>query len=262
MDNINLLFLGTGTSQGIPVIACPCNVCASGDPKDKRLRCSVLIEAGGKYILIDPGPDFRQQMLRADVKQLDAILFTHGHKDHTAGLDDVRAYNYVLQRPMDVYAEKRVQRVLKQEFAYIFAKHRYPGIPELNIHTISNKPFAIDGIPIIPIRAKHMKLPVLGFRIGPLAYLTDANSIGSKEKRKLQGLECFVVNGLRKERHISHFSLQESLHLIEEVKPRQAFITHISHQLGIHSEVQTELPPNIQLAYDGLTVCVNGFPGV
>ncbi len=255
-NQIKLLFLGTGTSQGVPVIACPCAVCASTDPRDKRLRCSVLLHVDGKNILIDSGPDFRQQMLRADVKQLDAIMFTHGHKDHTAGLDDVRAYNYVLQRPMDIYAEERVQEVLHQEFAYIFADTKYPGVPELNMHTIDEKPFTIGETAIIPVRAMHLNLPVLGFRIGRLAYITDANSIDEAEKGKLRGLECFIINGLRKGPHLSHFNLEQALCLIEELKPERAYITHISHQMGFHRQVQHELPPNVYLAYDGLEVCV------
>ena len=249
---MKITFLGTGTSQGIPVIACPCDVCVSSDPRDTRLRSSVLLQIGDKNIVIDSGPDFRQQMLRADVKKLDAILFTHGHKDHTAGLDDVRAYNYVMQRPTDVYAEQRVQKILRQEFSYVFAEMKYPGVPELNINTINTMPFFIDRLKIIPIRAKHLKLPVLGFRFGRLAYITDANYISKEEKKKLHGLDCFVVNALRKEQHISHFSLKEALDLIDEIKPQQAYVTHISHQMGFHRIVQTELPPNVFLAYDGL----------
>ena len=257
MDQIKLTFLGTGTSQGVPVIACPCAVCNSDDVCDKRLRCSALVQVDGKNILIDSGPDFRQQMLRADIKQLDAILFTHGHKDHTAGLDDVRAYNYVLQRPMDIYAEKRVQDVLRQEFAYIFADTKYPGVPELDMYTIDETPFTIDTISVIPIRVMHMYLPILGFRIGRLAYLTDANNISENEIDKLRGLDCFVVNGLRKDPHISHFTLQEALTLIDIVKPSRAYITHISHQMGLHQQVQAELPSNVFLAYDGLEIMVN-----
>jgi phosphoribosyl 1,2-cyclic phosphate phosphodiesterase len=216
----------------------------------------VLIQTGGKNIVIDSGPDFRQQMLRASVTRLDAILFTHGHKDHTAGLDDVRAYNYVMQRPTDIYAEERVQKVLRQEFAYIFAETKYPGVPELNIHTIDEAPFAIGDITVTPIRAMHMNLPILGFRFGRFAYLTDANGINEAEKDKLRGLDCLAVNGLRKEPHISHFALSEALALIDGVKPVSAYITHISHQMGLHQQVQAELPPGISLAYDGLEVCV------
>ncbi len=250
-----LLFLGTGTSQGVPVIACPCAVCASSDSHDKRLRSSVLIQTGGKNIVIDAGPDFRQQMLRADIKKLDAIIFTHGHKDHTAGLDDVRAYNYVQQRPMDIYAEESVQDILKQEFAYIFSEFKYPGIPELNIHTISEDTFYIDHVPVIPIRSMHMNLPVLGFRFGRMAYVTDANLIVDKEK--LYDLDCLVINGLRKEPHLSHFTLSEAISLVQEIKPQQAYITHISHQMGFHETVDAELPSNIHLAYDGLEVVID-----
>ena len=254
MNRNKITFLGTGTSQGVPVIACPCKVCASSDPRDKRLRCSALLQIDDKNIVIDSGPDFRQQMLRAGVTRLDAILFTHGHKDHTAGLDDVRAYNYAMRKPTDIYAEEQVQKVLQQEFSYIFAEMKYPGVPELNIHTINKTPFSIDGLKITPIRVRHLKLSILGFRIGRLAYITDANHIGKIEKRKLRGLDCFVVNGLRKQQHISHFSLNEALELIDEIKPERAYITHISHQLGFHSQVETELPPNVFLAYDGLEV--------
>ena len=207
-------------------------------------------------MVIDSGPDFRQQMLRAGIRRLDAILFTHGHKDHTAGLDDVRAYNYVMQRPMDVYAEEQVQQVLRKEFAYVFSEDKYPGVPELNLHTIGETPFTIGHVTVIPIRAMHMNLPILGFRIGQMAYLTDANSISEAEKDKLRGLDCFVVNGLRQEPHLSHFSLEEALTLIDDVKPRRAYITHISHQMGFHRQVQAALPPRVYLAYDGLEVCM------
>ncbi|MDR1666225.1 MAG: MBL fold metallo-hydrolase [Bacteroidales bacterium] len=254
---LRLLFLGTGTSQGVPVIACPCAVCRSGDAKDRRLRSSVLIRTDSANIVIDAGPDFRQQMLYAGIGRLDAILFTHGHKDHTGGLDDVRAFNYVLQRPMDIYAEKRVQKSLRMEYDYVFTGKKYPGIPEIIMHTIDERPFGINGNLIVPIRATHLKLPVLGFRIGNMAYITDANHIPEKEKEKMQHLECFVVNGLRKEAHIAHFSLQEALDLIEELKPRRAFITHISHQMGFHEEVQALLPSHVRLAYDGLEVTVD-----
>ena len=255
---MKLTFLGTGTSQGVPVIACPCEVCASEDPCDKRLRCSALLQIDNQNIVFDSGSDFRQQMLRAGLKKLDAILFTHGHKDHTAGLDDVRAYNYVMQRPMDIYAEERVQKVLRREFAYIFDENKYPGVPELNIHTIDEKTsFTIGSVHITPIRAMHLHLPVLGFRVQRFAYLTDVNKISDEEKGKLYGLSCFVINGLRKEPHLSHFSLDESLALIDELKPERAYITHISHQMGFHRQVQSELPPNVFLAYDFLELTID-----
>ena len=204
---LKVTFLGTGTSQGIPVIACKCDVCQSNNPRDKRLRASVLIETDDKTFVIDSGPDFRQQMLRAQVSSLDAILFTHEHKDHIAGLDDIRAFNYVQQKPIDIFAEEKVHWAIKQEFAYIFAEHKYPGIPQVNMHLIENHPFEITGVPVIPIRAIHLRLPVLGFRIGNFTYLTDANFISSEEKAKLKGTKYLVVNGLRKQKHISHFSL-------------------------------------------------------
>jgi phosphoribosyl 1,2-cyclic phosphate phosphodiesterase len=253
---LQLLFLGTGTSQGVPVIACPCEVCASDDLRDKRLRSSVLIKTGTDNIIIDSGPDFRQQMLRANIQKVDSILFTHGHKDHTGGMDDIRAFNYVLQRPMDIYAEERVQDALRMEYAYVFAENKYPGIPEIIMHTITEDTFTIHQTVITPIRLMHLQLPVLGFRTGRLAYITDANYIADEEKHKLLDLDCLVVNGLRKNSHLSHFSLQEALDLIDEIKPRRAYITHISHQMGFHREVQACLPLNVHLAYDGLEINV------
>lgn len=251
---MKLTFLGTGTSQGIPIIACKCPVCLSTDKRDKRLRTSALIEVDGLNIVIDSGPDFRYQMLRAKVEKLDAILFTHEHKDHTAGLDDVRAFNWVNKRAVDIYAEERVQASLKQEFAYVFAEFRYPGIPQLNLWTVENKPFNINGTPVIPVRAMHYKLPVYAYRIANLAYITDANYIYPEEKEKLKGLKVLVVNALRKEKHLSHFTLSEALALIEELKPETAYLTHASHQLGFHEDVSKELPENVFMAYDGLEI--------
>jgi len=251
---VKLTFLGTGTSQGIPVIACKCPVCLSTDKRDKRLRTSALIEVDGQNIVIDSGPDFRYQMLRAKVEKLDAILFTHEHKDHTAGLDDVRAFNWVNKKAVDIYAEERVQASLKQEFAYVFAEFRYPGIPQLNLWIVENKPFNINGTQITPIRARHFRLPVYAYRIADLAYVTDANYISSEEKEKLQGLKVLVVNALRKEKHLSHFTLSEALSLIEELKPEAAYLTHFSHQLGFHENVSKELPENVFMAYDGLEI--------
>ncbi|WP_372644928.1 MBL fold metallo-hydrolase [Ancylomarina sp.] len=251
---MKLTFLGTGTSQGIPIIACKCPVCLSTDKRDKRLRTSALIEVDGHTIVIDSGPDFRYQMLRAQVEKLDAILFTHEHKDHTAGLDDVRAFNWVNKKAVDIYAEERVQASLKQEFAYVFAEFRYPGIPQLKLWAVENKPFYINGTEIIPIRAKHFKLPVYGYRIDDLAYITDSNYISEAEKEKLQGLKVLVLNALRKEKHLSHFTLSEALALIEELKPEKAYLTHFSHQLGFHDEISKELPENVFMAYDGLKI--------
>jgi phosphoribosyl 1,2-cyclic phosphate phosphodiesterase len=251
---LKVTFLGTGTSQGVPVIACKCPVCQSADIRDKRLRSSVLIETGGLHIVVDSGPDFRQQMLSASVNELDAILFTHEHKDHVAGLDDIRAFNYAQQRPIDIYAEERVQRSIKQEFAYIFAEHKYPGIPQVTMHTIDKNPFRIDGTEIIPIRSMHLRLPVLGFRIADFTYITDANYVSDEEITKISGTKYLVVNGLRKEKHISHYTLAEAIALINQIKPEMGYITHISHQMGFYQEVQKELPGNIQLAYDGLVL--------
>jgi phosphoribosyl 1,2-cyclic phosphate phosphodiesterase len=250
---LKVTFLGSGTSQGVPVIACGCEVCQSVDPRDNRLRCSLLIEIGNLVIVIDSGPDFRQQMLREKVKRLDAILFTHEHKDHIAGMDDIRAFNYLQQSPIDVYAEDRVLRAIQQEFSYVFAELKYPGVPQVTMHTIENKEFMVHGLPVVPVRAMHMRLPVLGFRLGDLAYLTDANYIAEDEKEKLFGVKYLIVNGLRKQKHISHFTLGESLSLIKELSPKRAYITHISHQMGLHDQVQKELPPNVFLGHDGLS---------
>ncbi|WP_372776767.1 MBL fold metallo-hydrolase [Mangrovibacterium sp.] len=253
---IRIEFLGTGTSQGVPVVACECPVCQSENPKDNRLRSSLLVEVGGLKLLIDAGPDFRQQMLRVRQRRLDAILLTHEHTDHIFGLDDIRAFNWVQGHPTDIYAEKRVQLALKRVFDYVFEVNKYPGIPQMNLHLIENEPFHVQHVPVVPIRAFHHRLPVFGFRIGSVAYLTDINSIEPAEKEKLRELDVLVVNALRLEKHISHFNLKEALQLIDEVKPKKAFLTHISHLMGLHDEVEQLLPPNVHLAYDGLSVCV------
>ncbi len=251
---MQITFLGTGTSQGIPIIACPCNVCQSTDSKDKRLRTSVLIEINGKTFVIDTGPDFRQQMLRANVKNMDAVIFTHEHKDHTAGFDDIRAFNFVNKKKMEVYASANVQDAIKREFAYIFSDFKYPGIPEINLHLLENKTFSIEGIEIIPIEVMHYKLPVFGFRIGDFSYITDANYISDLEKEKIKNSKILVLNALRREPHISHFTLDQAIELVNELKPEKAYFTHISHQLGLHADVEKELPENIELAFDGLKI--------
>jgi phosphoribosyl 1,2-cyclic phosphate phosphodiesterase len=247
---LKVTFLGTGTSQGIPVIACRCKVCQSDDPRDSRLRCSILVEVDDLTIVIDSGPDFRQQMLRAGVQQLDAILLTHEHKDHVAGMDDIRAFNFINRKAMDIYAEERVHSALKREFAYVFAEFKYPGIPRINLHTIENNPFLVNGIEIIPVRVYHYRLPIFGFRIKDFTYITDASSIADNEIGKIKGTRYLVVNALRKEKHLTHFNLEEAEKLIRLVSPEKAFITHISHQFGLYAELEKELPEGVTTAYD------------
>ncbi len=249
---MKVTFLGTGTSQGVPIIACDCEVCLSTDEKDKRLRSSVLIELENCNIVIDAGPDFRQQLLRAKLKTLDAILLTHEHYDHIAGLDDIRAFNWIQQRPTDIYAEARVQNSIKRIFSYVFAAKKYPGIPQMNLFTIDESPFTIHENTIQPIRGLHYKLPVLGYRIGNFAYLTDMKTIDDNELEKLQGVDTLVVNALRREAHISHMTLDEAIAIIEKVEPRKAYLTHMSHQFGKHHEISKEVPENVFFAYDGL----------
>jgi phosphoribosyl 1,2-cyclic phosphate phosphodiesterase len=252
-----LTFLGTGTSQGVPVIGCECEVCQSVDYRDKRLRTSAHLQIGGKSIIIDSGPDFRQQVLRERINKLDALIYTHEHKDHTSGLDDIRAYNFLQQRDMPLYGELRVLSQIKTEFAYIFTNATYPGVPRVNLNPISEAGFVAEGIPFQPIRIYHHKLPILGFRVGNLSYITDANFISEESKKIIQGSEIIVLNALRREPHISHFSLEEAIELLRELKPKKAYLTHISHLLGLHHEVEAELPDFIRLAYDGLKVEVS-----
>lgn len=249
---MTITFLGTGTSQGVPVIACDCEVCTSADHRDKRLRSSILIEVEGKVIVIDSGPDFRYQMLRECVKHLDAIVFTHEHKDHVAGMDDIRAFNYRQQGAIDVYATTRVQEALRREFSYIFHDFKYPGIPQIELHTIDKEPFYIGDAKLIPIEVMHYKLPVLGFRIGDFTYITDAKTIEPAELEKIKGSKILVINALQKEKHISHFTLDEAIAFAEMIGAEQTYFTHISHRLGKHQDVSALLPPNIFLAFDGL----------
>ena len=297
MNKAKLTFLGTGTSQGVPMIGCQCEVCKSADPRDKRLRSSVLVDYCGKRILVDAGPDFRQQMLRAEVSHVDAILLTHNHKDHTGGLDDVRAFNYLEKAPTQIYCEKYVEDSLRQEFSYAFAENRYPGAPEWNVHLIDEHPFSIgdcidetlvwvdgkgfikqslsdeseeiasdhsesnDEIIIVPIRGKHFKLPVLGYRFCNIAYCTDMNHIADSEFEKLQNLDHFVINCVRRGRHISHFSLEGALEVAKRVGAKHTWITHLSHQLPRHADLEAELQtiphsehPSVLPAYDGLVI--------
>ncbi len=253
---MNITFLGTGTSQGVPVIACECAVCRSLDYRDKRLRVSVWIEVNGKSFVIDTGPDFRQQMLRARVPRLDAVLFTHQHKDHTAGLDDVRAFNFSQQKDMPLYGRSEVLGQIRSEFAYAFSEKRYPGVPRLQLHSIENQPFEIEGVPVIPVEVMHHQLPVFGFRIGDFTYITDANFIAESELKKIEGSRVLVLDALQRESHVSHFTLSQALDLIDRLDVPCAYLTHLSHRMGLHAQVDKELPANVSLAYDGLKISI------
>jgi len=240
------------------MIGCDCVVCSSTNQKDKRLRSSILVQSEKTTLVVDTTPDFRTQMLRENVKRLDAVIFTHPHKDHIAGLDDIRAYNFFQKKPLDVYANKLTEEALRREFYYIFSEKKYSGIPEIKLHAITDKPFVVGDIPVIPILVYHLRMPVLAFRFGNFTYITDANRIDDEEKGKIKGSKVLVVNALRKKEHISHFTLQEAIDLVEELKIPSAYFTHISHQLGLHDEINNELPPNIHLAYDGLKIKIPG----
>ncbi len=252
---IKATVLGSGTSQGVPIIGCRCEVCSSHDRHDKRLRSSLLVSQRGTTVVIDAGPDFRYQMLREGVDDIDAIIFTHGHKDHTGGLDDVRAFNYVKQKSVDIYANAETMDTIRKDYDYAFAEHPYPGVPELTPHIITgDETFTVGGMAITPIKGRHYMMEVLGYRIGPLGYITDMNRIEKHETDKLAGVDTLIINALRHEKHISHFSLGEALDVIDTIKPRQAFLTHISHQMGLHSRLVEELPAGVSPAYDGMVI--------
>ncbi len=256
MSKIKVSFLGTGTSIGVPIIGCDCIVCQSRNSKDKRLRSSVLIEIDNRNFVIDCGPDFRSQMLNSNICEIEAILITHEHRDHVAGLDDVRGFNYSTKKSVEIYAEQRVLENLKIDFSYIFSENKYPGAPKISLNKICNKIFSIGGVEIIPIRVMHAKLEIFGFRFGNFAYITDASFIADDELKKLQNLEVLVINALRIKPHFSHFSLQQALELIKILAPQKAYLTHVSHYIGLHNEVNSTLPENVFLAYDGLKITI------
>ena len=251
---MRVTLLGTGTSQGVPVIACKCDVCQSMDSKDKRLRSAIMVEEGSTRLVVDVGPDFRQQMLRHEVDNLDAILLTHEHADHIFGLDDIRSFNWLQKSPMDVWCEPRVQKNLRSIFNYVFAVNKYPGTPQMDLIDLDHKAFKIGSIHVIPIRVYHYKLPVYGFRFGTFAYLTDFNLIEDQEVEKLLGIDILVVCALRKSPHISHLNLSGALELIARIAPRKAYFTHMSHEMGKHADLLKELPENIEPGYDGLVL--------
>lgn len=249
---MKVTFLGTGTSQGVPVIGCECSVCKSLDYRDKRFRTSIHIKANGVSLVIDTGPDFRMQMLRSGINKLDAIVFTHEHKDHTAGLDDIRPFNFMQQKDMPVFGKRQVIDQLKREYSYIFSDKKYPGVPQVACVEIDENPFHIEGLAITPLPVLHYKLPVLGFRIGDFSYITDANYIPESTLTLLEGSEVLVLNALQKESHISHFTLDQAIDQALKIGAKKTYFTHISHRLGNHQEVENELPEGIFLAYDGM----------
>jgi phosphoribosyl 1,2-cyclic phosphate phosphodiesterase len=254
---LKVTFLGTGTSQGVPVIGCECKVCTSTDPRDKRLRSSIHIDIDDNSLVIDTGPDFRQQMLREKIKKLDAVIFTHGHKDHTAGLDDVRAFNHLQKKAMPVYGAADVLDQLKLEYAYAFADKKYPGLPQLDLHELTGQPFEIESVHITPLPVLHLHLPVLGFRIYDFAYITDANAIPEETLHKLNGVTILVLNALQREKHPSHFNLEEAIAMAKKIGAQKTYFTHISHKLDLHQVMENELPDTISLAFDGLRISVD-----
>jgi len=256
MPNLNVTFLGTGTSMGVPVIACDCDVCKSEDPRDDRLRLSILIETESTTVCIDSGPDFRNQMLRHNVKKLDALVYTHEHKDHTAGMDDVRAYNFILRKSMTLYTSDRVEAALRSDFHYAFADTKYPGVPNISFVRIEEDPVTVGDIEFLPLPVMHHKLPVLGFRVGDFAYITDANHIPKETWSKLSGVKVLVINALRKTDHLSHFTLSQAIDIARELDAEKTYLTHISHQMGKHADVSQDLPNGVEIAHDGLKISI------
>lgn len=234
------------------MIGCDCAVCTSPDKKDKRLRSSILVRSATTTLVVDTGPDFRYQMLREKVKHLDAIVFTHPHKDHLAGLDDIRAFNFFSRKPMPIYADSLTEEALRRDFYYAFSDTKYPGLPELDMHTMDLQPFVIGDIPVLPIPVWHHKMPVMGFRFGDFTYITDANRIDAESRQKIRGSKILVLNALRKEKHLSHFSLEEAIEVARDLAVPEVYFTHLSHQMGLHADVEQELPEGMHIAYDRL----------
>ena len=246
--------LGTGTSQGIPIIGCTCPVCTSTDERDHRLRTSALVEVDGVNILIDAGPDLRQQLLRCGVTRLDALLLTHEHKDHTGGIDDVRPINFLMKTPLNIYGQPRVMKAIRNDYSYAFGPDQYPGVPQLVLNPLQPEPFEVKGVEVIPVKVRHMTLPIFGYRIRNFGYITDASFISETEKKKLQGVKVLVINALRREQHYSHFNLEQALAIIDEIKPERAYLTHVSHRLGKYVDVSQELPQNVFLGIDNQVI--------
>ena len=251
---MEVTFLGTGTSGGVPLIGCQCEVCKSNDPRDKRLRTSILIRTNEHNISVDCGPDFREQMLREDVRKLDAILMTHLHKDHTGGLDDVRAFNFITKKAIDIYCDFPTELGIKEQYSYVFSETDYPYLPKMNFVRISDSKFCISGIEFTPIKVMHASMPVMGYCFADFTYITDAKTIAKEERDKIRGTKILVVNALRKEQHYSHFTIDEALELVEDIKPEITYFIHMSHQFGLHAEAEKKLPHNVRLAYDGLKI--------
>ena len=246
--------LGTGTSQGIPIIGCHCPVCTSTDERDHRLRTSALVEVDGVNILIDAGPDLRQQLLRCGVTRLDALLLTHEHKDHTGGIDDVRPINFLMKTPLNIYGQPRVMKAIRNDYSYAFGPDQYPGVPQLVLNPLQPEPFEVKGVEVIPVKVRHMTLPIFGYRIRNFGYITDASFISETEKKKLKGVKVLVINALRREQHYSHFNLEQALAIIDELKPERAYLTHVSHRLGKYVDVAQELPQNVFLGIDNQVI--------